>query len=82
MNKLLRFGGWALLGLVLFWAAIKVLGVVFGVVSWLVSTLVSVLVVAGLLYLAYLFVSKFFGGSGDGSSRSRSQSSEREEIFE
>lgn len=82
MSKLLRLGGWALLGLVLFWATLEVLSIVFGVVSWLVSTLVSVLVVAGLLYLAYLLVSKFFGGSGGGNSRSRSQSREREKIFE
>lgn len=80
MSKLLRLGGWALLCLVLFWAAIEVLSIAFGVVSWLVSTLVSVLVVAGLLYLAYLLVSKFFGGSGGGNSRSRSR--EREKILE
>jgi hypothetical protein len=82
MNKVLRLGGWALLGLVLLWATIEILGIVFGVVSWLVSTFVSVLVVAGLLYLAYLLVSKFFGESGGGQSRSQSQPREREKIFE
>lgn len=82
MSKLLRLGGWALLGLVLLWATIEALSVVFGVVSWLVSTFVSVLVVAGFLYLAYLLFSKFFGGSGGGDSQSRSESREREKIFE
>ena len=81
MSKLLRLGGWALLGLVLLWVTIEVMGIVFGVVSWLVSTLVSLVVVGGLLYLAYVLVSKFFGGSGE-SSRSRSQSREREKIYE
>lgn len=82
MGKLLRLGGWALLGLVLLWAVFEALSLVFGVVSWLVSALVSVLVVAVLVYLAYLLVSRFFGGSGGGDSRSQSQSREREKIYE
>lgn len=80
MGKLLRLGGWALLGLVLLWIVAEVLSVVFGIVSWLVSSFVSILVVGVLLYLAYLLVSKFFGGSGGGKSRSRSR--EREKIYE
>lgn len=76
MNRWLRLGGWAALGLVFLWVALKVVSIVFGIVSWLLSTVVSLLVVAVLLYLAYVAVSRFFGGSGG--SRPR----EREKLFE
>lgn len=83
MGKLLRLGGWALLGLALLWVVFEIVGFVFGVVSWVVSTAISLAVVAVLLYLGYVLASRFLGGNGGASqSQSRSQSSEREKIFE
>lgn len=77
MNDWIRLGGWAALGLVLLWVVLKVVAAIFSFVSWVVSTLVSLVVVAVLLYLVYLGVSRFVGGSGS-STRSR----EREKLFE
>lgn len=82
MDKLLKYGLWALLGVVALWVVAEVVTVLLGVVSWLVSTLVTILVAAVLLYLAYALVSRFVGGSSNPQSRSRSQSREREKIFE
>jgi Na+/H+ antiporter NhaD/arsenite permease-like protein len=81
MNKWLRLGGWAVLGLLLLWVVLEVVSIIFGIVSWLLSTVVSILVVGLLLYLAYLAVSKLFDGSG-GRGGSRSRSREKEKIFE
>jgi hypothetical protein len=81
MNKWLRLSGWAVLGLLLLWVVLEVVSIIFGIVSWLLSTVVSILVVGLLLYLAYLAVSKLFGGSG-GQGGSRSRSREKEKIFE
>lgn len=84
MGKLLRLGGWALLGLALLWVVFEIVGFVFGIVSWVVSTAISLAVVAVLLYLGYVLASRFLGGGGASRPRSesRSQSSEREKIFE
>lgn len=79
MNRWLRLGGWAALGLVFLWVTLKVVSIVFGIVSWIVSTVISLVVVAVLLYLAYVAVSRFIGGSG-GSGRSRSR--QKEKLFE
>lgn len=81
MNRWLRLGGWAVLGIIAFWVVLEVVSIIFGIVSWVVSTVVSLLVLAGLLYLGYLAVSKLMGGSG-GSGGSRSRSRSREKIFE
>lgn len=76
MNRRLRFGGSAVLALILLWV---VLGVVETIVSWVLSAFVSLLVVAVLLCLAYLLVSNPLSRSGGrGDSRSR----ETEKIFE
>jgi membrane protein implicated in regulation of membrane protease activity len=81
MSNLLRYGGWTLLALVTLWVVAEVIGFVLGVVSWVVSGLVTILLAAVLLYLAYALVSRFLGG-GDGKLRSRSESREREKIYE
>lgn len=85
MNKWLRLGGWAALGLAVLWVVLKVVSIIFGFVSWVLSSVVSLLVAALLLYLAYIAVSRFFGGSG-GSGNTRSQSGsrsrEKEKLFE
>lgn len=79
MNKWLRYGGWAVLAIIAFWVVLKVVSIIFGVVSWIISTAISLLILAGLLYLGYLAVSKLMGGSGgSGGSRSRS----REKVYE
>jgi len=83
MNKWLRIGGWAALALIALWVVFEVVSLLLGFLSWVVGTVVSLLVVALLLYLTYLAVSKLFGGSGgSGGSRSRSQSREKERVFE
>ncbi|WP_132057537.1 hypothetical protein [Halorussus amylolyticus] len=79
MSRWLRIGGWALLAVVVLWVVLELVSILLGIVSWVVSAVVSLLLLAGLLYLAYLAVSKFVGGNG-GSGRSRSR--ERERIYE
>ena len=80
MNDWIRIGGWALLALVLLWVVMQLVSFIFGLVSWLITTAVTLLIVGALLYIAYLAVSKFTGGSGGSGGRSRSR--ERERIFE
>lgn len=63
MANLLRLGGWALLGLILLWVVFEVMRIVLGFLSWVINTIISLLVVALVLYLIYLGVSKFVGGS-------------------
>lgn len=82
MNRWLRLGGWAVIALAALWALVKVLSIVFGIVSWLVSTLVSLVVLGVLLYVGYLAVSRFFGGSGGAGDSGGSRTREREKIFE
>ena len=81
MKRWLRIAGWLALVCFALWAALKVIGFVFGVVSWVVSTVVSLVVLAALLYLAYLAVTRFVGGRG-GSGRSREGDYERGRIYE
>ena len=82
MNRWVRLGGWAALGLVLLWVVLKVVSVVFGIVSWILSTVVSLVVVAVLLYLAYVAASRLIGGSGGSGGPDQSRSREKEKLFE
>ena len=84
MGSWLRVGGLAVAAIVALWLVVEIVSFIFGLVTWLVSTVLTLAVVAILLYLAYLALSKFVGGGGSSGSqsRSRSQERERERIYE
>lgn len=54
----LRLAGFVVLGVIVLWLALQIVSVIFSIVSWIVSAVISVLVLAALLYVGYLLVSR------------------------
>ena len=59
MNRWLRIGGWTAIALVLLWIAFEVITAVLGFLSWVISTAITLAVVAVVLYVGYLLVSRY-----------------------
>lgn len=85
MARWLRLGGWLVLGLIALWVVAEVVQLVLGIVSWVMGTLISLVVLALVLSLGYLLVSRLLGGDSGGaedSVGSRTHERDRERIFE
>lgn len=82
MTRWLRLGGWIVLGLLALWIVAEIVQFLLGLLSWLVGTVVSLVVLALVVYLGYVLVSRLLGGSGGGGDSEWSRTSEREKIFE
>lgn len=77
MDRWLKLVGAILVAIVAFWIVLQIVSIVFSFVAWVVSMAITLAILAVLLYLAYLVLSRLIGGSGN-----TSTTREREKIFE